>query len=483
MLIKDKPDTIKSYFEDSSNLRGGYAEKVILPDSAEEVSAALKEADAKKIPVTVSGGGTGTAGSRIPFGGIVISTERLNSILDVSAANVSAVVQAGVLVEDLKNACEKEGLFYTSHPTEKTAFVGGTVSTNASGSRSFKYGPTRRYVKGLKMVLSDGKIVSLRRGERVLARGNSRIDLGGLHIDVPMPSYKMPDVKNSAGYFIKDGVDLVDLFIGQEGTLSVITEVEIALVKKPIEIFSSFLFFRREEDAWGFSEEVRKRAFDVLSLEYFDSNALELLKAKNKNVPRGAKAAIFFEEDTHGQKKDSSFNKWLEPISRYNASLDDSWVAMNENEADRFTKFRHDIPEAVNDMIRASGLQKLSTDIAVPDDNFAEMMNFYVDALRNSGLEHIIFGHIGESHVHVNIIPRSDKEIPKARAIAFDFVKKGVWLGGTVSAEHGIGKIKHQYLEVMYGRQGILEMARLKKAFDPNCILGLDNIFPRDIIK
>ena len=482
MLIKDKPDTIKNYFEDSSNMKGGRAEKVVLPESAEEAAIVLKEANSKKIPVTVSGGGTGTTGSRIPFGGIVISTERLNSISGVSAEKMSAVVQAGVLVEDLKNACEKDGLFYTSHPTEKTAFVGGTVSTNASGARSFKYGPTRKYVRRLKMALTNGYIADIRRGERVLTRLNSRINLGGFGIDVPLPAYKMPDVKNSAGYFAKDGMDLIDLFIGQEGTLSVITEIEMALVKKPPEILSSFLFFKREEDAWGFSEEVRKRAFDVLSVEYLDSNALRLLSIKNPNVPARMKAAIFFEEDTHGRKADASIEKWLKTISRHNASLDDSWVAMNETEADKFTKFRHDIPEAVNDIIRRTGFQKLSTDIAVPDDKFPEMMKFYVDRLKNSGLEHVIFGHIGESHLHVNILPRSEDELAEGRKIALGFVKKGVSLGGTVSAEHGIGKIKHPYLEAMYGKQGIMEMALLKKAFDPNCILGLDNIFPREIL-
>src|SRR3989338_8364046 len=149
MIIKKDSDTIRSYFEDSSNLKGGYAEEVVFPEDIDDLSKFLSDAYIKKIPVTVSGGGTNTTGSRIPFGGKVISMERFNSILDMSEYEMSSLVQAGVLVEDFKNSCENKGLFYTCHPTEKTAFVGGTVATNASGSRSFKYGPTRKCVMHL----------------------------------------------------------------------------------------------------------------------------------------------------------------------------------------------------------------------------------------------------------------------------------------------------------------------------------------------
>jgi D-lactate dehydrogenase (cytochrome) len=330
MLIKKDRDFLQSYLEDSSNLKGGYAEEVALPESIEELSLLLREANSKRTPVTISGGGTGTTGSRIPFGGMAISVEKLNRILDISEEPMYASLQAGVLVDDLKKACDSKGLFYTSHPTEGTASVGGTIATNASGARSFKYGPTRDYVRRLKMVLPSGDVLDIRRGEERLFRGDSRIRLaGGREIVIPLPSYRMPNVKSSAGYFAKDGMDLIDLFIGQEGTLSVIAEMEIGLVAKPAKIFSSFVFFITEEDAWSFAVEARdasKRsralgrtapAIDALSIEYFDSNALGLLRAKNPNVPESAKSAIFFEQEASGKDEEALAETWLELIARH----------------------------------------------------------------------------------------------------------------------------------------------------------------------
>lgn len=495
MLSKKDPDVIKSYLEDTSNLKGGYTAEVAIPENIEEVSQFLASANSTNTPVTITGGGTSTTGSRIPFGGVVLSTEKLNKILSVSVDKRIAIVQTGVMVDELKIAADKAGLFYTSHPTEGTASIGGTVATNASGSRSFKYGPTRNYIKRLKMVLANGEILDLRRGQITISRQNPSFRLpSGLEIKVPIPSYKMPSVKNAAGYYIKDDMDLIDIFIGQEGTLSVIVEIEVGLVAKPAKILSSFVFFNKEEDAWNFSARARDLSkknrvtpgafgIDALSIEYFDVNALAILRAKNPNVPADARAAIFFEQEVvKGANEDRILDEWLDLISKCGSSADATWVAMNEKEAEKFTAFRHSIPEAINDIVRKNGFQKLSTDIAVPDKKFIEMMNFYKSSLKDSGIDHVVFGHIGENHVHGNLLPKSQDEAVAARDIVMSFIKKGVSLGGTVSAEHGIGKIKHRYLEEMYGTSAILEMSKLKRAFDPNCILGLDNIFPRKLL-
>jgi D-lactate dehydrogenase (cytochrome) len=256
---------------------------------------------------------------------------------------------------------------------------------------------------------------------------------------------------------------------------------------------SAFAFFKDEPDAWYFANDARELSrnkivhaglpVEALSIEYFSSNALELLRLKNPNVPSAAKSAILFEQEMPDGKSDALLESWLGLISDHNASLDDTWVAMNEKEADVFNSFRYAMPEAVNDIIRRNARQKLSTDISVPGDKFLEMMRFYADILKDANVENVIFGHIGECHVHVNLLPKSDDETARAKDAVLAFVKKGVALGGSVSAEHGIGKIKHRYLEEMYGKTGILEMARIKKAFDPNCILGLDNIFPKEVLK
>lgn len=482
MLIKKDQDVITGYFEDSSNLKGGHADGVAFPEDINCLCEFVKKANKDKIPITVSGGGTGTTAGRVPFGGVVISLEKFNRIISVSKEQSSSIVEAGVLVEDFKNRCEKEGLFYPCHPTEKTAFLGGTVATNASGARSFKYGPTRRYVNRLKMVLANGEICEIRRGEKRLTKNDSTMRLNsGLEIKIPIPAYVMPKVKNSAGYFAGDGMDLIDLFIGQEGTLSIITEIELALVKMPFKILSCFVFFKVELDSWSFAQDARHTA--ALSIEYFDHNALQILRRNNGNVPKLARAAIFFEQEVTKKSEAKALDSWLNLIARHGACEDDTWVAMTEEEAERFTKFRHAIPESVNDMVRKNGFRKLSTDIAVSEEKSLDMMNFYNDTLKIGKIGYAIFGHIGECHLHVNLLPKNEEELKASEEICLKFVKKAVSLGGTVSAEHGIGKVRRKYLEEMYGKAGILEMARIKKAFDPNCILGLDNIFPKETLK
>ena len=471
MLIKRDQNSIKSYFEDSSNLKGGHADSVVVPENIDELSEFVKKANRDKLPITVSGGGTNTTGSRIPFGGAVISLEKFNRIIDISKEKMCAAAQSGVLVEDFKNACSKRGLFYASHPTEKSAFLGGTISTNASGARSFRYGPTRKQVKRLKMVLASGTIFEIERGERILTKKDPII---------PLPTYKIPNVKNSAGYFAGEGTDYIDLFIGQEGTLSVIAEAELSLSEMPYKIFSSFVFFKNALDAWSFAAEARRSS--ALSIEYFDANALKLLKPKSGNVPPDAQGAIFFEQELTEHGEESIIDGWLRAIAKHNASLDDTWAAMTAQKCEKFNQFRYSIPESINDIVRRRGMRRLSTDIAVPEDRLSEMMNFYVNTLTACGIEHVIFGHIGECHLHVNLLPKNETEYKRSKDICLAFIKKGVSLGGTASAEHGIGKTRREYLEEMYGRQGIIEMARIKKALDPNWILGLDNIFPKEIL-
>lgn len=491
MLIKKDQDVIRGYFEDSSNLKGGHADSVAFPEDITALSEFVKEANQNKLPITISGGGTGTTGSRIPFGGIVVSLEKFNKIIEISEGGFRAIVQAGVLVEDFKNECERKGLFYACYPTEKTAFLGGTIATNASGSRSFKYGSTRIYVERLKMVLASGEIYEIKRGQNLLTKKYSTIRLdSGQEIKIPLPAYKMPKVKNSAGYFARTGMDAIDLFIGQEGTLSIIVEMELGLTKKPPKIFSSFVFFKEYSDSWNFAAEARTLSkdknkadgIDALSIEYFDENALKLLRQKNSAVPKDASAAIFFEQEAAGADEERSVDSWLKLISKHNAFLDNTWVAMTEKMRETFTQFRHAIPESINEIVKRNGFRKLSTDIAVPESKFLDMMRCYAGALKRAGIEHAVFGHIGECHVHVNLLPRDEKELKISEEICLKFVKKAVALGGTVSAEHGIGKTRREYLEEMYGHEGILEMARIKKALDPNCVLGLDNIFPKEAL-
>ncbi len=509
MLTKTKLDEIHDFLGDASYLTGGFTSEVVFPESAEEVAQVLAKATRDKTPVTISGAGTGTVGGRVPFGGIVIATDRLNHIKSVARDENGghAVAEAGVRLIDLQRAVEADGLLYPPDPTERTCFLGGTIATNASGSRTFKYGPTRNYVERLKIALATGDVIDLRRGElRAQSDGQVTIPLSsGRTIDAKLPTYQMPNVrKHASGYFVAPGMDVIDLFIGSEGTLGVIVEAEVRLLPKPEGLLSGVVFFDGEEDLLGFVRESRERSLwhrlqsgadvarfirlkavptlDARALEYFDQESLRFLRQKYATIPDQAVGAIFFEQETNPATEESLMNEWLELTERHQALGDQSWFATNEQDHAKLREFRHALPVLMNEWFAKYKQRKVSTDMAVPDDSFAEMLNFYRDALRGGELRYTIFGHIGDNHVHVNILPRDEEEAAKAWEIYRSFIHRAVELGGTISAEHGIGKLKREYLREMYGDQHLREMAAVKRAFDPAGILGRGNMFDEEYL-
>src|SRR6266536_4561721 len=233
MLTKSQPDEIQDFLSDASYVKGGNATLVVFPESSNEIAEILKRAIHDQIPVTISGAGTGTVAGRVPFGGTVIATDRLNQIREVvhnDQGGGRAIAGAGVILRDLQRAVESEDLFYPPDPTERSCFLGGTVATNASGARTFKYGPTRSYIRRLKIALATGDVIDLRRGElHADADGGVSIPLpGGRSIQAKLPSIKMPRTrKHAAGYYIEPKMDVLDLFIGSEGTLGVVVEIEV----------------------------------------------------------------------------------------------------------------------------------------------------------------------------------------------------------------------------------------------------------------
>lgn len=482
MIIKRDSDIIKGYFEDYSGLLGGYADEVILPESELETREILLEACAKKIPVTISGGGTGVTGARIPFGGWVIATDRFNKIMEINEKAFTATLQPGVRLTELENELSKKRLTYLPDPTEPNAFIGGTISTNASGARGFKYGPTRKYVKRLKVLLATGDILDIKRGDYFIKKGSLfPIKLKGKEIKIKVPDYSMPEIKTAAGYYVKDNMDLIDLFIGHEGTLGFILEADIALSMKPESVMSFFSFFSSEDNAISFVNDAK--AYNAMSLEYMDKNSLELLRSKYPNIPGSAKSLIYFEQDYKKEFESQVIDSWMKLLEKHKAMTEDSYFADSDKERIKLRELRHALPDAVNEIVKKNKLPKVGTDIAVPDNRFKEMLEFYKEKLSSSGIDYVIFGHIGESHMHVNMLPKTEEEFKKSRMIYMEFSKKAVNMGGTISAEHGIGKLKHPFLEIMYGKDGLKQMALLKKSLDPSCILGLDNIFPKELLR
>ena len=520
MLTKADPDDIQSFISDASHMRDGQAERVVFPETAEEVADVLRAASESNTPVTVSGAGTGTVGGRIPFTGIVLATDKLNQIKSVvhKEDGGRAVVEAGVRLGDFQRFVESESLFYPPDPTERSCFLGGTVATNASGARTFKYGPTRKYVERLKIVLANGDLIDLCRGDlHADSCGRIKIPLPSGHLlEAQLPSYHMPHTrKHASGYYVAPEMDVLDLFIGSEGTLAVIVEVEVKLLRRPEGVLSGVVFFEDEANLLDFVREVRELSLrtreeqaranqlivypgkrdaaseaewptaigiDARALEYFDGESLSFLRQKYEAVPGNAVGAIFFEQEIDTEYEGDFVAAWYAVLQSHKALLDDSWFATNEQDQARLREFRHALPVLMNDWFARHQQRKVSTDMSVPDEAFPEMLRFYQETLRASELRYTIFGHIGDNHVHVNVLPRNDDEATKAREIYLQFLKRAAALGGTLSAEHGIGKLKRDYLRLFYSDENLREMAALKRAFDPAGILGRGNMFSEEYL-
>ena len=495
MQVKTQRDELENYLIDASNLPGGFAEKLFVPETGEQIGEILREANERKIHVTVSGARTGTVGGAIPFGGYVISLEKFNRIKEINEEY--AIVESGVILTDLQRAVEARNLFYPPDPTEWSCQVGGTIATNASGARSFKYGATRKYVRRLKIVLPNGDALDLKRRE-VFAQ-NGFIELtaeNGSVTRAKLPTYDSPNVrKNAAGYFAAEKTDAIDLFIGSEGTLGVITEIELDLLKKPNGFLSGIVFFADGKNLLSFVDEARRVSFetrknqiqnpkskiqntiDAAVLEYFDENSLKFIKEKFPETPEEMRGAIFFEQETTAETEDALFEQWNALLEKHHAEIDASWFTTAEQDREKLRAFRHALPVSVNERVVRNKQKKISTDMAVPDENFAAFLRFYKQKLNESRLDYVIFGHIGDNHLHANILPKNDVEAAAAKHLYGRFVAQAIMLGGTISAEHGIGKLKSKYLRVQYGERYLNEMAELKRAFDPHGILGRNNVF------
>ncbi|HEX8687379.1 MAG TPA: FAD-linked oxidase C-terminal domain-containing protein, partial [Pyrinomonadaceae bacterium] len=432
------------------------------------------------------------------------STARLDRVGDFVRETFGggrATAGAGVVLSDFQREAKAHGLLYPPDPTEGSCYLGGTVATNASGARTFKYGPTRRYVRALKVALTTGDLLELRRGE-LFAGADGGVSLplgGGRRIEARLPTYTMPATrKHAAGYFVAPGMDLIDLFVGSEGTLGVVTEVELALLPQPEGVLAGVVFFGTEEQLLAFVRDARGRSLksraaspaapdgeaslDARALEYFDGEALNFLRERYPLVPLGAAGAVFFEQETTERTEEALAGAWLELCERHGALADESWFGTNEHDRAEMRAFRHALPVMVNEWLARRGQRKVSTDMAVPDAAFPGMLSFYKETLRAGRLSYVIFGHIGDNHVHVNILPRDDAEAAAARETYGRFVERAVSLGGTISAEHGVGKIKREYLRALYGERSLREMAELKRAFDPACVLGRGNVFPEEFL-
>lgn len=497
----------------------GRAETISFPAGEADIISILKRVRAARSTLTVQGARTGIAAGAVPDGGHILNLSRMNRINGLRRGpdgSFFVTVQPGVLLSELRAALatkrfETDGWtteaaaclaefraagawFFPSDPTETSASLGGMAACNASGARSFRYGPVRPYIEAARVVLADGTTVELRRGrekadgrafclrqgERVVAAGN-------------LPAYQLPAVKNASGYYAADDMDLLDLFIGSEGTLGIITEIELRLLPEPPLRWGMTAFFPSEAAALTFVRQVRDTAADrkPAAIEYFNHKALGLLREQRTNpafagipeLPAEYHTAVYTE--FHGEDEDALTDAAGEASEKLIACGGDdaaTWFAMNDREMERHHFFRHAVPEAVNLLIdrrrRAEPqLTKLGTDMAVPDAALTAVVDMYNRDLAASGLDSVMFGHIGDNHIHVNILPNNLAEYEQGRELYTAWAREVIRLGGTVSAEHGVGKLKAGLLREMYGEAGVAQMKAVKEVFDPAGILNRGNLF------
>jgi len=490
MIHKKDPATFSDYLLDNSGLPAGSAEEIAFPETAAEVAELLRQCRNDARPVTIAGAGTGIVGGRIPCGGVILASDRLNRILQINRsvdkAGGWAVIEPGVRLEELSVAAASQGLAYPPDPTEKKAFLGGTVATNASGARGFKYGATRRYVRALGVALIGGDILELRRGEGFL-RGQVDLELvSGARVCFSVPTYQLPVVKNAAGYYAGEGLDLIDLFIGQEGTLGAVTRIEVGLVPLAQGVCSGLAFFHDEaaalsyvaavqEISWRDQSEITAR-INASCLEYFDERSLAILRERYHQIPRAAAAVYFDQENTAAAELDI-MTAYSDLLARFGALDNDIWFASTEQQRGLLAGIRYDLPVMINERVKRNGFAKLSTDIAVPQRAFAVFFAYMKTQLQEIAAPYAVFGHIGESHLHLNLMPETAAAFRAAQALYRRLLVKAIELRGTIAAEHGIGKLKQQYLGLMFGDDGVRQMRQVKRAFDPLWLLGRGTLF------
>lgn len=560
------PDIIEGYLRDASG-QVGVASALFRPESEADVGCILARAHRERVALTLVAGQTSTTGSSVPGGGWVLSTERLNRLGKVDADDLAARCEAGIMLGEFQDLLAEMDLVYPPDPTSRyECTLGGSVACNASGPRSHRYGATRRWIRGLRVVLACGEVVQIRRGEWVAGRGEHfEIVHGGdpercafqsngaqsngaqstpaegepLISRIPVPGFSLPaGIKNAAGYYGGSEVDLIDLFIGSEGTLGAVTEVEVELLPNVAGWLSMFAFFPDESSALDLIELARDRSSPGSitrpdCIEWFDKASLRLIAQAlpEFEIPARAELALFIEQsflepssteqgrsDPDALRASDLDRHWLELLERCGALVElpgGVRVAQTAGQHEELRRVRHAVPSGVNERAARNGMPKLGTDLSVADDQLRAVIELYHRAaeqplqllgesalrelltelgcgiaadqpvtrqeLRDAGLpeslEAVTFGHVADNHLHVNFLPRDSAGLALARSVYAHLTRVVIEMGGSPSAEHGIGKVKRAALRQRVGDSGIAEMLAVKRALDPHGCLGRGNLF------
>ena len=501
-----------SFLEDAAHYPGGHAAGVVRPRSIDEVAALLREGG-RILPI---GAQSSLTGGATPLGDVVMSTDRLTGIT-VSPDRVR--VGAGVPLQVLQDELANYGRWFPPVPTYLGAFAGGVVATCAAGAATFKYGTTREWVEGLTVVLAGGDVLRIARGECVASGAMLTIDTpSGVRV-VRVADIGMPKVaKHSAGYFLAPGMDLVDLFIGSEGTLGVIVEAVFRTAAKPAALCRALVPVPTEDIAIALTGELRAASqetwrsrdplgIDIAAIEHIDARSIAVIREDGVDrkldvtLPSGAAVALLIDLELPSDDGmlwsqlesardlsavDSSLVRFCRVLDRHGA-LDDTEIALpaDRGRAAAFAELREAVPAGVNRRVALAkqadaSISKTAADMIVPFERFGEMMTACRRMFGERNLDLAVWGHISDGNVHPNVIPRSAGDVEKGRDAILALGEAVIAMGGCPLAEHGVGRnpIKQQLLRRLYGDAGIDAMRAVKLSLDPNGSLASGVIFP-----
>ena len=439
-------EVLQNYAHDETEDLHYLPDVVIKPRTAEEISAILKICNAHKIPVTPRGGGTGLSGGALPhLGGVLLSIERLNSILHIDERNLQVTTEAGVITEELQEALKEKGLFYPPDPSSRgTCFIGGNIAENSGGPRAVKYGVVKDYVLNLEVVLPTGEIIWT--GANVL--------------------------KNATGY------NLTQLMVGSEGTLGIVTKIVLKLLPHPRYDLLMLVPFTSAESACAAVSAIFRAGYTPSAMEFMERDAIDWTMQYIDNcmvlLTDDVQAHLLIEVDGNDVEV---LMKEMEGISEVVMGFDCGEILFADDAQQKaeLWKLRRRVGEAV----KAHSIYK-EEDTVVPRAELPVLLHGVKEIGKKYGFKSVCYGHAGDGNLHVNIIKGglSDEEwngsLKTGITEIFELVKK---LGGTISGEHGVGLVQKEYMPVMFDAVQMRLMKEIKHIFDPNHILNAGKIF------
>lgn len=416
---------------------------IVFPQSTADVQQVVRIAARHRTPVFARGSGTGLSGGSVPLGGIALVMTRMNRILEISAHDMLARVQAGVITADLKAAVLRHGLFYPPAPSSaRISTIGGNIAENAGGSNSFQYGTTGDYVLGLEVVLADGSVI--RTGGRT--------------------------VKNVTGY------DLTRLFVGSEGTLGIVTEATLRLLPPPPPGRGTLVASFPDLKALGRTVgALAAHPARPASVEFLDRHCLAVLEARRPpEIPAGVAGALLCEVFDRPEALNARL-KELAAVCEAQGAV--AVAGLTDEEAqDRIWKMR----EALSPATARLGPTKISEDATVPLGAIPEFLADLDEIRRRHGVHLLVFGHAGDGNFHPNIIcdRRNEKEMRRVDAAIDEIFAAALRRRGTLSGEHGIGLLKRKFMPQALTPETLETMRRLKRLFDPDDLLNPGKLLP-----